>query len=106
MTQKERQKKIQKIADKIAKVYQPEKIILFGSHAWGRPHKWSDVDLFIIKKSGKKRWEREYELRKKIFPPKMSVDLLIYTPSEIKKRIAIGDFFVRDIINKGRVLYE
>jgi len=105
MIPKETQKKIQEIADKIAKKYQPEKIILFGSYAWGRPHKWSDVDLFIVKQSNKKRWEREHELRRKIFPPEMSIDLLIYTPREIKERVALGDFFVKDVINKGKILY-
>ena len=105
MIPKETQKKIQEIADKIAKKYQPEKIILFGSYAWGRPHKWSDVDLFIVKQSNKKRWEREHELRRKIFPPEMSIGLLIYTPREIKERVALGDFFVKDVINKGKILY-
>ncbi|MBI5306295.1 nucleotidyltransferase domain-containing protein [Candidatus Wolfebacteria bacterium] len=99
-------KKIKDITEKIVKEYKPEKIILFGSYAWGHPTESSDVDLFIIKNSDKKKWEREYELRLKIFPPSLPFDLLIYTPKEIQKRLKMGDFFINDIINKGKVLYE
>lgn len=100
------QKTINEIRDKIVREYKPEKIILFGSYAWGKPHEWSDVDLFIVKKSKKRRIEREYELRMKLiddnFPP---MDLLIYTPKEVEKRFEIGDFFIQDIFSKGIILY-
>lgn len=99
--------KIQKVADKIVKEYKPEKIILFGSYAWGKPGTDSDVDLFIIKESRKRQIDRMRELRMKLignnFPP---IDLLIYTPKELSRRLAIGDFFVGEIIEKGQVLYE
>lgn len=99
--------KLNAVVKKIVKEYQPEKIILFGSWAWGKPHEWSDVDLFIVKKSAKKRWEREYELRMKLFgnrfPP---MDLLIYTPEETNKRLKIEDFFIQDIFQRGKTLYE
>ena len=98
--------KIKKVTEKIVKEYKPEKIILFGSHAWGKPHLDSDVDLFIVKKSRKRQIDRMRELRMKLignnFP---AMDLLIYTPKELSRRLAIGDFFVREIIEKGKVLY-
>ncbi|MGB2762179.1 MAG: nucleotidyltransferase domain-containing protein [Minisyncoccales bacterium] len=50
---------IKKITRQIVRNYKPEKIILFGSFAWGKPHKWSDVDLFIIKESQKRKIDRE-----------------------------------------------
>lgn len=103
---KSQAKKLKEITAKIVKEYKPEKIILFGSWAWGNPRKWSDVDLFIIKETDKKKWEREYELRLKLFPPGLALDLLIYTPKEIIRRLEIEDFFVEDIIKKGKVLYE
>ena len=100
-------KKIKQIAAKIAREYKPDKVILFGSHAWGNPSPDSDVDLFIIKKSKKRQIDRMRELRMKLignnFPP---LDLLIYTPKELNRRLAIGDFFVREIIENGQVLYE
>jgi len=98
--------KLKPIVEKIIQEYQPDKIILFGSYAWGKPTEDSDVDLFIIKKSKKRRIERERELRMKLignkFPP---MDLLIYTPEELDKRVVIGDFFIKDILQKGMPLY-
>jgi len=100
------QEKIKQVAAKIARDYKPEKIILFGSHAWGNPHPDSDMDLFIVKKSKKRQIDRMRELRMKLignnFPP---MDILIYTPRELSRRLAMGDFFVREIIKKGHVLY-
>ncbi len=106
MAKQNYQKEIKRVTQKIVEDYKPEKIILFGSYAWGRPHEWSDLDLFIVKESKKKRWNREYDLRMKLignsFPP---LDLLIYTPEEVRKRFDIGDFFIRDIFKRGKVLY-
>ena len=100
------QKEIKKITNKIVKEYKPEKIILFGSYAWGKPHKDSDVDLFIVKNTRKKRLDREREVRTLLFgnnfPP---MDLIVYTPDEVKKRLEIGDLFIKDIINEGKLLY-
>lgn len=97
--------KIQRLVDKIVAEYQPEKVILFGSYAWGTPNEDSDIDLFVIKKSKQSRRERQIELRGKLWPPEMAIDLLVYTPDEIRERLRIGDFFVRDIVRKGKVLY-
>lgn len=99
-------KQIQKISDKIVKEFKPEKIILFGSYAWGKPHQDSDVDLFVVKKSRQRRINRERKLRTFLigndFP---SMDLLIYTPREVEKRVVIKDFFINDILTKGKILY-
>ena len=98
-------KKLKIICKKIVKEYSPEKIILFGSWAWSKPGPDSDVDLFIIKRSRKRRIHRQQELRMKLFPAGLPLDLLIYTPKEVEKRLEIGDFFIEDIISKGKVLY-
>jgi len=98
-------RKLKNIIKKIVEEYSPEKIILFGSWAWGKSSHDSDVDLFIIKRSKKQRIDRQRELRMKLFPPGMPLDLLVYTPKEIERRLRIGDFFIRDIINKGKLLY-
>ena len=98
---------IQNVAQQIKDKYQPEKIILFGSYAWGRPGPDSDVDLFIIKKRRKRKVDRERELRKLLFgndlPP---MDFLIYTPKELKKRIFIKDLFIQEILSRGKLLYD
>lgn len=100
-------RKIQEVANKIALEYNPEKIILFGSYAWGKPHADSDVDLFVVKESKKRQIDRMRELRKKLFRYDFpSLDLLIYTPKEMKRRLSIRDFFIQDILSKGKTLYE
>lgn len=99
------QKNIQEVAGMIAKKYQPEKIILFGSYAWGKPHQDSDVDLFVIANTENTR-ETAREIDGSVFPRSFPIDLIVYTPSQVKKREQIGDFFIRDILTKGKVLYE
>lgn len=102
----DKQLEIKRITRQIVEKYKPEKIILFGSYAWGKPHKWSDVDLFIVKKSKKRKIDRERELRTMLFGNNFpAMDLLIYTPSEARKRVIIEDPFVKDIFLKGKLLY-
>lgn len=95
---------IQKVADKIAKEFKPEKIILFGSWAWGKPHKDSDVDLFIVKKTENTR-ESAREIDGSICPRPFAIDILVYRPEQVERRKKLGDFFVNDILTKGKVLY-
>lgn len=99
-------KEIKRITNQIVKKYGPEKIILFGSYAWGKPTEDSDVDLLIVKKSLKRRIDRERELSKYLFGYGFpAMDILIYTPAEIKRRLGIEDPFIREIISKGKRLY-
>ena len=100
-------KSLKKITERIVEKYEPEKIILFGSYAWGKPTEDSDIDLFIVKNSRKKKIDRERELRTMLFGNNFpAMDLLIYTPNEIKKRLFIEDFFVKQILSEGEILYE
>ena len=99
--------KLKEITDKIVREFQPEKIILFGSWAWGEPQESSDVDLFVMKKSGKSRIERGRELRRLLsgsgFP---SLDILVYTPEEVDVSINQNrNLFIEDVVRNGRVLY-
>lgn len=97
---------IKRITQQIVKNYKPEKIVLFGSFAWGRPTKDSDVDLFIVKTSRKRKIDRERELRRMLFESNFpAMDLLIYTPREVKKRLLIEDLFIKEILSKGKLLY-
>jgi predicted nucleotidyltransferase len=98
--------KIQEITKKIVKEYQPEKIILFGSYAWGKPTEDSDVDLLIIKNTTKRRFDRALEVRKKLFGDLPAIDLLVYTPKEVDKMINEDrNLFIEDVVNNGVVLY-
>lgn len=107
MTKQETEQKIKDIVDKIALKYRPEKIILFGSFAWGKPTKDSDIDLFIVKHSQKRRIDRERELKLKLFRYKFpAMDILIYTPEEVEKSInEYKNLFIEDILRHGKVLY-
>lgn len=100
------EQKLKEIIDKIVKEYQPEKIILFGSWAWGEPGPDSDVDLFIVKRSEKLRLDRERELQALLSPRQIPIDLLVYTPEEVEKSISKNhNLFVEDIWRNGKVLY-
>lgn len=96
---------ILKIAETIAREYQPEKIILFGSHAWGTPGPESDVDLFIVKETTTPPLDRMREVEALLWGTGVATDALVYTPEQVTRRSRIGDPFVREILNRGRLLY-
>ena len=95
------------LAKKISETYKPEKIILFGSVAIGKEKQDSDIDLLIIKKSKKKRYYRIKEVFETLRGIKRNypLDPIVYTPNEIRKRISLGDYFVKRILKEGKVLY-
>ena len=81
-----------------------EKIILIGSMATGKTHPLSDIDIIIIKKTKKRFIEGLDEFYKEIMP-KVSLDILVYTPSEFKK-MSKNNLFIQYAIEKGHILYE
>lgn len=100
-------KKILKIVERIVEKYKPEKIILFGSHAYGKPTKNSDIDLFIIRESEKRRIDRFCEVQKIIRDIKsIYVQPVVFTKKELYERLKIEDDFIKEILAKGKVLYE
>ncbi len=105
MTQKK--KLINQIAEKIKKQYKPEKIILFGSYAWGKPTKDSDIDLFIVKETNEKHRERALKVRRLLSEENglVGLDILVYNSQELTKRLEIGDSFISKIIKKGKLVY-
>ncbi len=100
-------KKIRKkIVDRINRHFKPEKIILFGSYAYGTPGKDSDVDLFIVMDSKERPSKRRIEISRLFRDRQMPMDFIVKTPSEVKERLSMGDFFINRILKKGQVLYE
>jgi len=97
---------IQKVTQSIVRSFHPSKIILFGSRATGSPGPDSDIDLLVIMESGLPAGRRAAEIYRRLGPRRFSMDLLVYTPREIKERLAGFDPFLEDILKKGRVLYE
>ena len=97
---------IQTITEKIIKEFQPEKIILFGSYAWGTPHQDSDVDLFVVKNTNLPTLKRIEALDRMFSRREVPIDFLVYTPAQVEQGLRIGDFFLQDIFAKGKVLYD
>jgi len=100
---------IKEIVEILTEKYKPEKIIFFGSYAYGNPTEDSDIDLLIIKETDKKRRvDRFVEVKRIIFNPKIRIPIspLVLTKEEIKERLEMGDDFIEEILTKGKVLYE
>jgi len=93
---------VQKIVDEL----NPEKITLFGSYAYGRPTPHSDVDLLVVLKTKASLKERSWKVSRLLLPRPFPVDILVKTPKEIEKALKSGDFFLREILTRGKVLYE
>jgi predicted nucleotidyltransferase len=98
---------ITKVVEKIKAQYRPQKIILFGSYAWGEPSKDSDIDLFIIKKTNQKHRERMLTVRRMVSEENglVGIDILVYTPEELAERLKIEDSFISKILKRGQMLY-
>ena len=95
---------IRRYARQVGERFRPDKIILFGSYAYGQPHEDSDVDLLVIMparnqhdQAVKIRWE---------FPAPFPMDLIVRTPKNLKWRLEEGDSFHTEITTKGKILYE
>jgi uncharacterized protein len=98
-------RKILELSQQIAEAFEPERIILFGSYAYGTPTEDSDVDLLVVLPFEGKAFRKAAEILNSV-NPKFSVDLLVRTADEIQQRVEWGDFFLREIMEKGKVLYE
>ena len=99
--------KLGKVVRTIVEKFQPERVILFGSYAWGEPGPDSDIDLLVIGQSKKQRIERERSVREALFPAGIPLDVLMYTPDELEKSINIHrNLFLEDIVRNGQVLYS
>lgn len=98
---------ITKIVNKIKSEYQPEKIILYGSYAYGKPDRNSDIDLLIIKETDERPIDRRIQVRK-IADIRLAIAFspFVMTSKEIKYCLNRGDQFIEEIMNKGKVLYE
>ena len=97
---------LDEIAGIITNTFNPEKIIVFGSHACGRPTEKSDIGILVIMETTKREIERMVAVSKLIrdYHTKIDFDILVKTPAEVKHRLDIGDLFISEIMSKGRVL--
>lgn len=98
-------KQITKLCEQIASNFHPEKIILFGSHAYGHAGPDSDVDLLVVMPFKGRPTRQAIEILNKL-NALTPIDLLVRTPEQVKERLALGDQFMREIVERGTVLYE
>src|SRR5438876_1593579 len=98
-------KRINDLASQIAREFSPERIILFGSYAYGQPSDDSDVDLLVVLPFKGKPARKAIEIRNRV-NPKIPLDLIVRTPERLAERVANNDWFMREIVEKGRTLYE
>lgn len=94
------------ITRRVVEKFQPHKVVLFGSYAYGSPDIESDVDLLVVMDSSELMSDRIRRVSQVARVRFLPMDVLVYTPDEIEERLAIGDFFIDEILTKGKVLYQ
>jgi len=99
---------VSEIVEKLKREHKPLKIILFGSYAYGNPTEDSDIDPLILKNTDERRVDRFVQVKRIIYNPncKIPVSPLVYSPEELDERLRMGDDFIKEIIQKGTILYE
>lgn len=96
---------LEEVIKEIVDRFHPEKIILFGSYAYGEPQEDSDVDILIIMNTNLRPVEQAVEIRRQADFP-FPVDLLVRTPEQVLERVELGDPFFKEILSRGKVYYE
>lgn len=100
---KNKMEDIRDYAEKIKRMFHPQKVILFGSYAYGKPTRHSDVDLLVIMKTKMRPIEQAVLIRTEL-PSSFPLDLIVKTSPDVKKRLEAGDFFLRTILEQGKLL--
>jgi predicted nucleotidyltransferase len=96
---------IDRIINRIVEVYQPEKVILFGSYAGGNVREDSDLDLFLIKQTNEEPVARAAGIRKELRDFFVPMDILIFTPDEIERDKDRKYTFIHNVLKSGRIVY-
>jgi uncharacterized protein len=95
---------IRRLAEEIVEKFQPDKIILFGSYAYGEPNQDSDVDILVVMPA-RNEMTQAIRIRGATEHP-FPMDLIVRTPENLRERVELGDWFLREIVGRGVVLYE
>ena len=101
---KVKRQEIRRVCAQIARLFKPQRIVVFGSYAYGIPTGDSDVDLLVVLPFEGKGFRKASEIRSRI-DAGFSLDLIVRTPEEMSRRIKGGDFFLREVNEKGQLLY-
>jgi predicted nucleotidyltransferase len=98
-------KEIRAVGRRIGRQFKPDKVILFGSYAYGKPTEDSDVDLLVVMPIKGDTIYKEVEIRMAV-DIRFATDLLVRDPKVIRQRIGWNDFFLKEIMERGKVIYE
>ena len=93
------------IVEQIVVKFQPEKIILFGSFANGTANEESDVDLLVVMEYRGSSRKQAVKILTAI-EYHIPLDLMVRSHKQLRQRIEAGDFFIKEILDKGKVVYE
>jgi predicted nucleotidyltransferase len=95
------------MVEKIVADYAPQKVILFGSYAYGEPDPDSDIDMLIVKETSERFLDRWMTVQRIItgLHRSLPVEPLVLTPQELENRLTVGDQFIAEILKRGMVLY-
>jgi len=96
---------IKELSASLGREFEPERIILFGSHACGEATKDSDVDLLVILPFEGKAVHQAVRMRMAVRPP-FPLDLIVRTPEQVRERLELGDDFIRHILEERQIVYE
>ena len=99
------QKAIDQVVEQIVEKFKPQKIILFGSYARGKPRPESDVDMLVVMNTSLREVQQAIQICQKI-EYRFGLDLIVHTPEHLADRLKMGDWFLKDVIKEGKVLYE
>lgn len=97
---------INEIVNRIVKVASPEKIILFGSYAYGKPAKNSDLDILVIMSSKLPRYKRSVPIYKALAGILIPKDIIVYTPQEVEEWDEVPQAFITTAVSRGKTIYE
>jgi predicted nucleotidyltransferase len=100
-TRRVSRKQIETYCRVLAREIRPQKIILFGSYAYGRPTKDSDVDLVVVMPFRGSDTKVLAKMLTRVGAP-FPMDVLLWKPERTKR----ADYFTRDVLSRGKVLYE
>ncbi|MGD9101781.1 MAG: nucleotidyltransferase domain-containing protein [Anaerolineae bacterium] len=100
------EERLKDVTGRIVDAFAPQRIILFGSHAYGQPNSDSDVDLLVVMESDERPAARATRVSRLLRPRPFPMDIVVRTPQEIQERLESGDYFMREVLERGRVLYE
>lgn len=97
--------RIQELVHRIVQQFDPDKVILFGSYAYGRPRDGSDVDICVIMDTQVRTFEQSLKIIRYLSPLHFGLDIVVRSEEDFKRRIPQGDYFLQEILEKGKVMY-